>query len=132
MNENQFGYRIRQALNEGLERLDYKTIHGLAQARSAALARHRPAPATIWRTALQPAEGPPLDDAGWGWAHRLGLVAPVFALMIGFVAIYQWQQAQRISQLADLDFAVLLDEAPISAYADQGFSALLRGEADDD
>ena len=33
MNENEFGYRIRQALNEGLERLDYKTTYRLQQAR---------------------------------------------------------------------------------------------------
>ena len=30
-----------------------------------------------------------------------------------------------------MDFAVLLDEMPIEAYADKGFGALLQGEADD-
>jgi hypothetical protein len=46
--------------------------------------------------------------------------------VIGFIGIYQWQHDQHISQLADIDFAVLLDEGPIDAYADKGFGALLQ------
>jgi hypothetical protein len=30
-----------------------------------------------------------------------------------------------------MDFAVLMDETPIGAYADKGFGALLRGETED-
>ena len=37
MNENEFGYRIRQALDEGLARLDYRTTYRLQQARDTAL-----------------------------------------------------------------------------------------------
>ena len=52
-------------------------------------------------------------------------------LVIGFIGIYQWQHDQRISELADIDFAVLLDDAPIGAYADKGFGALLQTSTDD-
>jgi hypothetical protein len=82
---------------------------------------------------LVPAGGPGFEDEGrvsW-WAHRLGLAAPLLAVVIGFVAIYQWQHEQRINQLADIDFAVLLDEAPIDAYADKGFGALLQTGIDE-
>jgi len=41
------------------------------------------------------------------------------------VGIYQYQSAKRISDLADLDFAVLLDTTPISTYADRGLKAYL-------
>ena len=100
MNENEFGYRIRQALNEGADRLDYKTSYRLEQARQKALAAHRVGIAPAWRPVLAPAGGPGFDDEGRvGWAHRLGLAAPVLALVIGFVAIYQWQHEQRINQL---------------------------------
>jgi hypothetical protein len=64
----------------------------------------------------------------------LGLAAPAIALVVGFIAIYQWQQPQapeRISDLAAMDFAVLMDETPIGAYADKGFGILLRGETED-
>ena len=126
MNENEFGYRIRQALNEGAEHLDYKTAFRLEQARQKALAAYRAEAAPAWRPILVPAGGPGFSDTGMGWAQRLGLVAPLLALVIGFIGIYQWQYDQRIAQMADIDFAVLLDDAPIDAYADKGFGALLQ------
>ena len=132
MNENEFGYRVRQALNESAERLDYKTAYRLEQARRKALAAHRADTAPAYRPLFVPASGPPLEeDAHVGWAQRLGLVAPLLALVIGFVGIYQWQHEQRINELADIDFAVLLDEAPIDAYADKGFGALLQTSTDE-
>jgi Protein of unknown function (DUF3619) len=127
MNENEFGYRIRQALNEGAERLDYKTAYRLEQARGKALAAHRAQTAPAHRPVLVPAGGPSLEsEAPVGWAQRLGVAAPLFALIVGFVGIYQWQQERRISELADMDFAVLLDDAPIGTYADKGFGTLLQ------
>jgi hypothetical protein len=48
--------------------------------------------------------------------------------VIGVFGIYEWQESRRISEMADLDFAVLLDEVPIGDYADQGFGVLLKGE----
>jgi hypothetical protein len=126
MNENEFGYRIRQALNEGVERLDYKTAFRLEQARQKALAAHRADRAPVWLPILVAADRPEATGGGFGWAQRIGLAAPLLALIVGFVGIYQWQHEQRIAQLADIDFAVLLDETPIDAYADKGFGALLQ------
>lgn len=129
MNENEFGYRVRQALNEGADHLDYKTALRLQQAREKTLAAYRAETAPAWRPVLVPAAGP--DDTRSGWLQRLGLAAPLAALLIGFVAIYQWQHEQRINQLADIDFAFLLDDAPIGAYADKSFGALLQTNTDE-
>jgi hypothetical protein len=132
MNENEFGYRIRQALNEGVDHLDYKTAFRLQQARAKALAAHRGEAVPVFRPVLVSAVGPSFDDGERvGWMQRLGLVAPLLALVIGFVGIYEWQYEQRINQMADIDFAVLLDEAPIDAYADKGFGALLQTNTDE-
>lgn len=132
MNENEFGYRVRQALNEGAERLDYKTAYRLEQARRKALTAHRAEAAPAYSPTLVPAGGPPLEEDGHvGWAQRLGLAAPLFALIVGFVGIYQWQQERGISELADMDFAVLLDDAPIGTYADKGFGTLLQTGTDE-
>ncbi len=132
MNEVEFAYRIRQALNEATEQLEYRIVFRLERARTAALARvPRENEALAWAPAvLAPAGGPSISDqsARGIWLQRLGLLVPLAALLIGFVAIYEWQHARRINELADLDFAVLLDEAPIDAYADKGFGALLRNE----
>ncbi len=93
MNENDFGYRIRQALDEGLERLDYRTTYRLQQARQAALARQfatRPK-----RHGYPPLGRPPARVPRPGRACRLaapvGLAAPLLALAIGFVGIYEYQ-----------------------------------------
>ncbi|HYM48095.1 MAG TPA: DUF3619 family protein [Burkholderiaceae bacterium] len=136
MNEKEFGYQIRQALNEAAARLDYKTTYRLEQARAAALARHRePATAPAWSPALQAAARSSGSGSRLGWFGRVGVAAPVLALVVGFIGIYQWQQQQaqeqRISDLAAMDFAVLMDETPIGAYADKGFGLLLRGETED-
>jgi hypothetical protein len=126
MNETEFGYRIRQALNEGLDRLDYRTTYRLEKAREAALARQAGQQTeSVWVPLPQVAGGPTLEDERVGWLHRLGLAAPVLAVIIGFVAIYQYQESRRISELADMDFAVLLDDVPLETYADKGFGTLL-------
>jgi len=134
MNENEFGYRIRQALNEGLESLDYRTTYRLQQARQAALARHHAVGQAerIWAPSLQTAGGPPVEDEPVNWLRRLGLVAPLLALIIGFVSIYEYQESRRISELADMDFAVLLDDVPLETYADEGFGALLKAAPNED
>jgi len=132
MNQDEFGFRVRQALNEGADRLDYKTVLRLEQARSAALARQRHAgPATVRLPALQLATAGPAvgDDGGpWGWLRGAGWIAPLVAVAIGFVAISHWQEELEIERLAALDFAVLLDDGPLEAYSDQGFGLLLQAE----
>ena len=133
MNENEFGYRIRQALNEGLDSLDYRTTYRLQQARQAALARHHAVGQTerLWAPAYQTAGGPSVEDEPVSWLRRLGLAAPLLALIIGFVGIYDYQESRRISELADMDFAVLLDDVPLETYADEGFGALLKAPNED-
>ena len=135
MNETEFAFRIRQALNEGADKVSYKAGLRLERARQLAVGRARGAavarPATVRLPALQlaTASGPALDGPGsgglWGWLRGAGLATPLLALAIGFVAIYQWHHNRLISELANVDFAVLLDEAPIAAYADRDFGALL-------
>ena len=141
MNEQEFAFRIRQALNEGADSVSYKASLRLEKARQLAVARARGSavlarPATVRLPALQLATvgSAPIDAPGssgglWGWLRGAGLVAPLLALAVGFVAIYEWHSRQFIAELADVDFAVLLDEAPIGAYADAGFGAMLTRRA---
>lgn len=133
MNESEFGFRVRQALNEGAERVDYRTVFRLEQARTRALGRlRRSGPATVRLPALQLAgAGAPAESGNggaWHWLRGAGLVAPLIALAIGFVVISDWQSQREAEYLAALDFAVLLDEGPLDAYADEGFGVLMQRE----
>lgn len=134
MNQDEFGLRVRQALNEGAERLDYATVLRLEKARSAALGhQRRTGPATVRLPALQlattTAGGPPVES-GWGsaWLRSAAWVVPVLAIAIGFIAISDWQKEREIAHIAALDFAVLLDDGPLETYADRGFGVLLQAE----
>jgi len=134
MKEAEFAYRVRQALNEGTDRLDYRILMRLEQARRTALGRQKsPIEAPLWVPALRFAAGggaPALDDSGpaWLWLRRLGVLAPMIALAVGFVGIYRWHEDQAIAEHANLDLAVLLDDTPIDTYADKGFGVMIRNE----
>lgn len=135
MNQVEFGYRVRQALNEGVQRMDYKTTFRLEKARKAALEHYREAaPEAAWVRPLQVASGPQIEAdgaaGGWLWLRRLGLIAPLVALLLGFIGVHEWQRAKAMDEIAAIDFAILLDEAPVEAYADKGFGVFLKtGEA---
>lgn len=138
MNETEFAYRIRQALDEGADRIDYTVSLRLERARHAALERSvvRQA-APVWVPALQldSASGSAPGDTGSaisGWMLRFGLAAPLVALALGIVGIKQWQSDRLIAEVADIDFAVLLDDTPIDTYASQGFGVFLRTEQQSD
>jgi len=127
MNETAVAMRVRHALNEGAARLDYTVVLRLEKARRAALERQAEAPASAWVPALRPhAAGVGNLEPRAGWAWRLGVAGPLLALALGFVAIYEWRNDQLVSEMADIDFAVLLDDTPIDTWAHRGFGVLLQ------
>lgn len=133
MNRSDFEFRVRQALNDAVERLDYRTTFRLEKARQAALARQRRhSPATVRLPALQFASagaGPGRPVSGrLAWMRRAGLVMPVLAIVLGLALIAKWQDDAEVENLAALDFAVLMDEAPLDTYADRSFGVLLQRE----
>jgi hypothetical protein len=135
MNEVEFAYRVRQALNEGADRLPYRVVARLEQARRKALARQKAnleRPLSVPALRLTPKGGglAILDQPtrAWLWAGRLSLAVPIVALTVGFVAIYQWRQEQVIAEHANMDLAVLMDDTPIDTYADKGFGVMIRDE----
>ncbi len=134
MNEAEFAYRIRQALDEGANQIDYTVSLRLEMLRKRALDRSvATASAPLWVPALQVAaaggSGISSGRAGFSaWMFRFGVVAPLVALAIGIVGIKQWQSDNLVAEVADLDFAVLLDDTPIDTYAHSGFGEYLKTE----
>lgn len=135
MNEVEFSYRIRQALNEGAEQLPYRVVARLEQARRTALARRKAvADRRLWapagRFAGDRMRAVALDapSAGWLWLRRIAVLVPIVTLTVGFVGIYRWHEEQTIAEHANIDLAVLLDDTPIDTYADKGFGVMIRDE----
>ena len=138
LRERRFVHAVRTALNESAGQLPPDLRDRLAAARRTALA-HKKAemPSTVHSPVLaMPGVGAvsfemedetqsPLQRAA-AFLRRLGLLWPTIALVAGLAGIYQWQQQQRVDELAEVDTAMMLDDLPLAAYADQGFHQYLK------
>ncbi|WP_420992713.1 DUF3619 family protein [Cupriavidus sp. 30B13] len=133
INERRLAHEIRTALDASANALPADVSARLAAARRVALSRKKAhaAVAAPQFAAAGPAtvsfdeDDSPLHRAG-AWLRRLGLVWTLVALGAGLIGIYHWQQQKRVDELADVDAAMLLDDLPPTAYADQGFHVFLK------
>ncbi len=119
---------IRRALNAGLQDMPQAKTDRLAAARRAAIARKKPdAPITIQvrQRTLAGNSGQISFEDPISWMRRMGLALPLLALVLGLIVLWQTEEKQHISDIAEIDAAVLSDELPLSAYMDHGFNAYL-------
>ena len=133
--ELNFAYKVRHALNEAADHLPPSTAERLTSARKIALSRKKKESGLriflAQRTFAGEAGG--LLDTRLPWLARIWFALPVLVLVLGALgleSIYQHEQQRHISELAEIDAAVLADDLPLSAYVDHGFNAYLanRGE----
>ncbi|MGH8806471.1 MAG: DUF3619 family protein [Noviherbaspirillum sp.] len=130
--ELNFAYKVRHALNENLEHLPVSTTERLASARRIAVSRKKnesPLLALLPRRAFAGPLGA-FFGAPLFWLSRVGLAIPLVVLVVGLAGIYEFEQERRVSDIADIDAAVLADELPLSAYLDHGFNAFLAKRDD--
>jgi hypothetical protein len=123
-----FAYKVRHALNANLDNLPASTADRLASARKLAVSRKKAhAPVQVSQRVLAGNIGSFFSFSSLG---RAGVALPLLALVAGLSGIYQYEQDQRIAEIAELDAAVLSDELPLTAYLDHGFNAYLaqRGQ----
>ncbi|MCX7156974.1 MAG: DUF3619 family protein [Rhodocyclales bacterium] len=121
--ENEFGYKARQILNQGLDVLDREVAGRLHQARQAALSSQR-----------VPVRGLRLAGIGQNvelafFSNARSLLA-VIALTIGATGTYYWNAFEQVQEYEEIDSALLVDELPPSAYLDRGFHAWLERASD--
>ena len=119
-------YKIRHALNDNLDALPASTAERLASARARAMARKKAdAPARKQARPLLNVHAL-LSMSGLG---RIAVAVPMLAAVFGLAGLYQYEQQQRIAELAELDAAVLSDDLPLTAYTDHGFNAYVTAQA---
>lgn len=132
--ERRFAHEVRAALDAAADDLPTDITERLAAARRIALARKKaevtvPVPQLAMPGPHAPLfdndDASPLHRAG-AWLRRLGLIWTLVALAAGLMGIYHWQEQKRIEELADVDAAMLLDDLPPTAYADEGFHVFLK------
>ncbi|HCY62036.1 MAG TPA: DUF3619 domain-containing protein [Oxalobacteraceae bacterium] len=128
-----FAYQVKHALDQNLDNLPPSTRERLASARKIAMSRKKPEPLHIRVRQLALAGHQQIGNAfqaPLSWLGRLGIMAPLLAGVLIFVGLYDHEQEQHIAELAEIDVAVLSDDLPVEAYADQGFNGYLAARDD--
>lgn len=119
MSERDFPDRIREHLDRGLQQIDADRLAQLQAARERALLMQR-----------QPATMPILAGAesflrarldGFRLQHLLLLAA----LLLTALLFTQWQDERAVTDLSEIDSALLADEMPVEAFTDHGFESWL-------
>ena len=123
-----FAYKVRRAMVESAENLPQPTLDRLANARQLALTcKRQNAPVAVFALRGVFAGTSGLTFRGpSSWLGKIGVALPLLVLVLGLFGIYEYEQQQRITDLAEIDVAVLADELPPDAYLDTGFSAFLN------
>ncbi len=127
MREERYGFRVRQALNHGLTDIPPAASRRLEAARHLALSHQKQAAP---QTAL----------AGLGNASfRTGTYTPylkqilaVFALLLGMWISFYWHSVQYVTEIEEVDSALLTDDLPPDAFLDNDFFEWLVDDSSED
>lgn len=130
--QNRFGLRVAAHLSSGADALPHDIGERLRVAREQAVARrkqpvvavHRRSAAALLRSGSSAVLG--RGDDGLGFWGRLASATLVLAMAAGLVAINIVQDDDRLTEVANLDAALLTDDLPPEAYADPGFLQYLK------
>ena len=125
--QDKFGKLVAINLDQGLSELSPKAKLRLEKSRELAISKKKPEKAFAWASRMKLAgQGGSSSNSQGKWLRGASLIAPMIALTIGLLAISQWQQDARIDDIAEVDTALLSDEVPPDAYADNGFWVFLK------
>lgn len=117
--EHQFGYKIRQVLNLGVDNFDRQTAQRLYEARQNALLRQKVAVRGLSLAGLGHFASESLPT------YARTLIA-AFALLAGVVFTYYWNNFEQAAENEETDSALLSDVLPPAAFLDKGFQAWLE------
>ena len=127
MNEERYAYRVRQTLNHGLKDIPPAASRRLEAARHLALARQKQA-------------APEMALAGAGTSSfRSGTHLPylkqvfaILALLLGMWISFYWHSVQYVTELEEVDSALLTDDLPPDAFLDNDFFEWLKDDSSEE
>lgn len=128
MSDERFAYRIRQGLNHNLDDISPTALRRLQAARHYALEHQK-----------QPVYEMAPANLGGG-AHALGnflqnnrarQAMAILMLLIGMALALYWQGHEYVSDLEDVDSALLSDSLPPEAFLDKGFAEWLNDSSEE-
>ena len=122
--ELQVASLTRDLLNEGAADLPAHISNRLENARKLALAAKLEERKPFWSHNWFREGFKNSNSTGSDWRNRAWGAfgaAPIFALAFGIVLISDWQEDERIRDIAKVDSAILVDAVPPNAYKDDGF-----------
>lgn len=127
MNEERYAYRVRQTLNFGLKDIPPAASRRLEAARHLALARQKQA-------------APQLVTAGTGvlslstsvYTPYFKQALAVIALLLGMWISFYWHSVQYVTELEDVDSALLTDDLPPDAFLDNDFFEWLKDDSSEE
>jgi len=122
---DQFGRASAALLTQGTQSLPADIKDRLHVARMKALSVRKAEKVRIQKPVFAGAMGTYSSGSNGLW-DTVGWVAPMVVLVFGLIGIAQWQNDSRITDIAEVDAALLTDDVPPDAYADSGFMAFLK------
>lgn len=123
------GQNLAKLLTQASNELPHDLSERLRVARQQALAVRKPEPAPAFQLVAQGHSltlAGPAGSGGLGPWGKLGSVLPLLALLAGLVAVQWLDREKTVSELAEIDTALLVDDLPPAAYTDPGFMQFLR------
>lgn len=118
MNEERYAFRVRQALNHNLKEIPASTSRRLEAARHIAVSRQKQ---TLANLAFNGTQGGNASSLEGEHPSLFKLMLPVLALLFGMWISFYWQSLSYVSQLEEVDSALLADDLPPEAFLDNDF-----------
>jgi len=128
---DRMGQNLASLLSESSLPLTHDITERLRVARQQALSAHQlhmglRSSAVVQGSSLTLSEPPLAGKLFW---HGLASAVPLVALVAGLVAVQWFDVESTVSELAEIDTALLVDDLPPAAYSDPGFMQFLRQQS---
>lgn len=127
MNEERYASRIRQALNHGIKDISPASARRLQAARHQALSRQKQAePELVLAGNTRGSFRFAFDKP-----HVRQILA-IMALLLGMWISFYWHSVQYITELEEVDSALLSDDLPPEAFLDNDLFEWLQDDSSPD